>query len=543
MYHARIEMKSTTMRVMALLLFALNSGAHAAQIACPVGSNPACLTGFPVGFSGGTIPSDVGYVLYSSPGVARLGLVNDTYKDIVVGTTTGYVVAYHADGSFLWAYKTGNIPVYTKPAIADIDGDGVPEIVVGAGTGGVVGGGVYVLRNNGTLKCAFTALDPTYSGWGIYSSPALAHLDRTRPNEMQAVFGGFDMHIRAMRPDCSLYWDKGRSDFVVDTVWSSPAVYDLDHDGQLDVIIGEDSEPVTINGTQLPAGGLVRAFRGNGVGELPGFPIMLNEVVYSSPAIGDLNANGQPAIVVGNGRCWDLASCATPHAVTEATFAWGANAAPMPGWPYPMPSQSTRTASPALADLDGDGKLETVINTLIKTGTPSTNDVNGYVHVIRSNGAAYPGWPVQPNLAATCSTDVHYGSMTSPIVVDLDGDGHLEILNAVGPEVMVWDRNGNQVSRTHTDACANPNPAVLALRVEAGAFSTPTAADLFGDGHIEVVVGSAVPGSNPAIGALYAWRFQNSVATAKNMPWPEFRHDALNTGVYVGDSIFKNGFD
>lgn len=539
-------MKAVAIWLNALLLSVGLSGAcHAAQIACPPASNPPCAAGFPVSFAGGTIPADIGYVVYSSPAVARLGLVSDNYKDIVVGTTTGYVVAYHADGTFLWAYKTGNVPVSTKAAIADIDGDGVPEIVVGAGTGGVVGGGVYVLRTNGTLKCAFTALDPTYNGgWGIASSPALAHLDQTRPNEMQAVFGGFDMHIRAMRPDCSLYWDKGRSDFVVDTVWSSPAVYDLDHDGQVDVIIGEDSDAVTINGTALPAGGLVRAFRGNGVGELPGFPIMLNEVVYSSPAIGDINANGQPAIVVGNGRCYDYTACTTSsHPVTEATFAWGANGVAIPGWPYAMPAQSTRTASPALADLDGDGKLETVINTLIKTGVPSTNDVNGSVHVIRSNGAAYTGWPVQPNLAKTCTTDVHYGSTTSPIVVDLNGDGIPEIVMSNGVEVMAWDRNGNQLSRTHVDACANPNPAVLALLTPGGAFSTPTAADLFGDGHIELIVGSAVVGSNPIVGELYVWKFTNSVATPKNMPWPEFRHDTLNTGVYVADSIFKNGFD
>ncbi len=527
-----------------LLSVGLSGVCQAAQIACPPATNPPCAVGFPVSFAGSGIPADIGYVVYSSPAVSRLGIVADNYKDIVVGTTTGYVVAYHADGAFLWAYKTGNVPIYSKPAIADIDGDGVPEIVVGAGTGGVAGGGVYVLKNTGALKCAFTALDPTYGGWGIWSSPALAHLDRTRPNEMQAVFGGFDMHIRAMRPDCSLYWDKDRSDFVVDTVWSSPAVYDLDHDGQLDVIIGEDSDAVTINGTALPAGGMVRAFRGNGVGELPGFPIMLDEVVYSSPAIGDINANGQPTIVVGSGRCYDYALCTpSPHSVTEATFAWSANGAPISGWPYAMPAQSTRTASPALADLDGDGKLETVINTLVKTADPNTNDKDGYLHVIRSNGTSFPGWPVQPNLAKDCSTDVHWGSTTSPIVIDLTGDGIPEIVMSNGVEVMVWDRNGNQLSRTHVDACANPNPAVLALRTPGGAFSTPTAADLFGDGHIELIVGSVDPGSDPAVGALYVWKFSNSVATPKNMPWPEFRHDALNTGVYVADSIFKNGFD
>ncbi len=524
--------------------FAMAGAVHAGPIACPANSNPACLPGFPLEFSGAGVPPDVGGVVYASPAVARLGLVADNYKDIVIGTSNGYVLAYHANGSFLWAYKTGSIPVNSKPAIADIDGDGVLEVVVSAGMGGMAGGGVYVLRNNGTLKCAFTALDPAYGGWGIWSSPALARLDPTRPNEMQAVFGGFDMHIRAMRPDCSLYWDKDRDDLVVDTVWSSPAIYDLDRDGQLDVVIGEDSNAVVINGVPTPDGGIVRAFRGNGNGELPGFPIMLDEVVFSSPAIGYLDNSGLPSLVVGNGRCWDFTACTSnPHAVTEATFAWRGNATVLPGWPYAMPQQSARTASPALADLDNDGKPEVVINTLVKTAVPATNDVNGYVHVIRADGTAYPGWPVQPNLAKTCSEDVHYGSTTSPVVVDLTGDGVPEIVMSNGVEVMVWDSHGNQLSRTHVDACANPNPAVLALLTPGGAFGTPVAADLFGDGRISLVVGSTAPGSNPARGALYAWKFPNSIASERNMPWPEFRHDMRNNGVYIGDTIFRNGFD
>ena len=527
-----------------LLLWLLPiAAANAVQIACPPGSNPACLPGFPVEFSGGGIPSDIGSVIYSSPAVARLGIVADNAKDIVVGTTSGYVIAYHANGSYLWSYKVQQnasgpaIPVHTKPAIADLDGDGVPEVVVGAGWGLVVGGGVYILRNNGTLKCAFTALDPTFGGWGVASSPAVASLDRTRPNEKQIVFGSFDIHIRAIRPDCTVWWDKQYSDGVTDTVWSSPAIYDLDGDGQLDVVIGHDSDQV---GGQWINGGMVRAFRGNGVGELPGFPILLNEVVYSSPAIGDIIGTGQPIMTVGNGRCWDIAACAPngiAQPVTEAAFAWRANGTALAGWPYAMPSQSARLASPALADLDGDGKLETVINTLIKTNGPD-NDVNGYMHVIRSNGTAYPGWPVQPNLPVGCDHDVHYGSQSSPVVFDMNGDGVLEIAQSIGPEIVVWSRSGQQLSKMISNCTS---PTALSMRVPTGAYNTPTIADLLGDGHLSLVVGATASGSNP--GALYAWKFPNSVASAKNMPWPQFRHDALNTGVYVGDLIFRNGFD
>jgi hypothetical protein len=196
-----------------------------------------------------------------------------------------------------------------------------------------------------------------------------------------------------------------------------------------------------------------------------------------------------------------------------------------------------------LADLDGDGKLETIINTLIKT-TPPATDTDGYVHVVRSNGTAYPGWPRQPFIAYTCSTNVNWvTAFGSPVAVDLNGDGKLEIIVAAGTSLVVWDRAGNQLSTMAPAACTEPpDPAIYQLLANSAIHGTPTAADMDGDGKIEMVVGSASTLGGPT-GALFAWRFPASVASPANLPWAQFHHDARNTGVYQADVIFKNGFD
>lgn len=523
------------------LLLAASDLAVATPMTCNRRSVPACSPGFPVEFSGGSIPADIGYVRFSSPAVANLGIINDGKADIVVGTTGGYVIAYHADSTFLWAHKTGSIAVDSKPAIADIDGDGKLEVVVGAGEANKAGGGIYVLHNDGTSKCAFTALDTAPLAGGVYSSPALAHLDRSHPSEMQVVFGSWDGHVRALQADCTLWWTKGVPDDVIDTVWSSPALYDLDHDGQIDVIIGQDSgQGLLPNGRHV--GGQVRAFRGTGVGELPGFPIKLDEVVWSSPAIGDLTGTNQPSVVVGSGRCYDLVACAPngfTQTVTEGVYGWNSNGTPLSGWMYPTAGQAAHSASPALADLDHDGKLETIISEIDKS-----DDKSAHLHVIRSSGSAYPGWPIQPMIAASCSQNVHWlTAFGSPIVVDINGDGNPEILVGGGTEVMVFDRNGTQLSQMAPGACIEPpNPNVYALLATSAVNSSPTAADLDGDGKIEVIVGSASTLGGPT-GALFVWKFPNSVATPDNMPWTQFRADARNTGVYTPDRIFRNGFE
>ncbi len=518
-------------------------GVYAATtLACPtrnhpgVPNNPPCQPGFPVALT------ELGNDSVGASSANLVDLDGDGAPEIIFGTTGGRVVAVKGNGTLLWAYKTGIVPIHSKPVVADLDGDGLLEVVVGAGSPETTGGGVYVLSSTGQLKCAFTSLNPEHPQ-GVFSSPAVGRLDTSNPTKMQIVFGSFDFRLRALRHDCSVWWQLGVPEYVVDTIWSSPTLVDLDQDGKLDVVIGTDSNLHVLPGLTLPDGGMVRALRGDGSGDLPGFPLLLNEVVYSSPAVGDITGNGQLDIAVGTGRCWDMASCAAnPHAVTKATFAWNSIGSLLSGWPAMMPGQSSRTASPALAKFSGVAGLVTIINTM------RADDVSGVLHAIRSNGTELPGWPREPSIPASCTPgDVrHDGTQASPVVANLSGDLDPEIILPSVNEFVIWDRNGNQL--TTKNGCPAETGKFSLFSGSGAYFSSAAVGDLDKNGRLEVIgTGThySVPGyveGSPYV-TVYAWTFSESLADPRYMDWPMFRRDSMNSGVYRPNTIFSNGFE
>jgi hypothetical protein len=530
-------------RTISLLLFFAFSLAciharAAVTLTCPSRSNagvpndPPCQTGFPSAL----IELGNDRVFYSSPTIVDIN--GDGSPEIIFGTEGGRVVVVRSNGTLMWSYKTGTVPVHSKAAVADIDGDGQLEIVVGAGAGNVNGGGIYVISSTGQLKCSFTSLNPVHPQ-GMYSSPAVGRLDPATPNKMQIAVASFDFKFRVLRDDCTVWWEKGVQEYVVDTIWSSPSIVDLDRDGSLDIVVGADSNFHQLQGITLPDGGLLRAMHGNGVGELSGFPRLYDDVIYSSPAIGDIRGIGEVAISIGSGRCWDLASCAVVHPVTKQMLAVQSNGQDLPGWPRATPAEASRVASPALARFSGINGLVSVINNL------RNDDVTGVVHAFKPDGTELPGWPLEPNIPADCAgNSLHYGTQASPVMANLLGDPDPEIVLPSANEFVIWKRSGEQL--TAATGCPIPAGKLSLWTGSDGLYSSAAIADIDRNGKLEVVgsgTNSNVPGHSGSYVTVYAWTFNDSVADARYVDWPMFRRDTVNSGVYRPEVIFANGFE
>ncbi|MEM7352980.1 MAG: FG-GAP and VCBS repeat-containing protein [Acidobacteriota bacterium] len=514
-------------------------------------ADPPYQAGFPVTLNGTQVEGSS----------IALGDVNgDGLPDIVVGARDGKVHAYTGAGVKLWEFDTGDMGVSSKAAIADLDLDGTTEVVIGAGKAedrSSSHGDLFVISHTGQLECTFQLQDTNSDSFrdGVFSSPAVADIDGNDGGQLEIIFGAWDKRVRVIHHDCSVFWERfqlpptGQADYFFDSVWSSPAIGDIDGNGQLDVVIGCDSPDASPNviepGEDPGVGGALHVLDGQTGLALPGFPIAVDEVIYSSPALADLVGGDELEITVGTGRCWENPVCAVPPAgvqeVDEAIFAWDQAANPLAGWPVDLSTTGNlgdgtyAFASPALADIDSDGQLEVIIN------TQEFQDNNGgQVHAINVDGSPAPGaWPVRPVTPAGPGTTVSFSTSLSPIVADITGDSDLEIILPSNWELVVFDEQGNQLSRDLFPVPTLPDPIEMVTNGPIGGAAA--VGDLDGDGDLEVVVGSYAT-LNPPVGAIYVWDFPDPKSAA-DAPWPMFRRSTDNHARVDPATIFTDGFE
>ena len=119
-------------------------------------------------------------------------------------------------------------------AVGDLDGDGSVEVVVPVGE--VFGlnrqGGIVILEGaTGQTRRVRRSYDTTgdlfvpdgYTD-GVVGTPGLADLDND--GRLEIMWGSFDHRVYAMRDDGTML--PGWPIFVRDTVWTAPALADLD---------------------------------------------------------------------------------------------------------------------------------------------------------------------------------------------------------------------------------------------------------------------------------------------------------------------------
>lgn len=320
----------------------------------------------------------------SSPCVADID--GDGKEEIVCGYGN-YLRCLNLDNTERWTVDTGS-RVASSPACCDVNGDGQMEIFVGNRAGYVWGfaSNGRVLTEWGWPKATFGPYPP--ADGGVHSTPAIGDIDGD--GKMEIVVGCWSMLLWAWHYEGPVV--SGFPVAVRDTIWSSPAIGDVNRDGLNEIVIGADCTAGP--GWPYPSGGLV--FVVNGWGQnLPNWPKSLPQVMWSSPALADLNGDGYLDIIMGSGLYYQGVDGA--H-----VYAWDFMGNNLPGWP--VNTSNYVFSSPAVGDVNNDGRLEVV-----------ANDISGNMFVFSSQGQILD--------QRRCITQ-----LASPSLGDIDGNGLVEYM-------------------------------------------------------------------------------------------------------------------
>ena len=376
-------------------------------------------------------PTDVYDYVFSSP---NFGDIDPYYPglEIVVGAFDGWIYAWHCDGTPVVAddgrlFYSGSNPIWSSPALGDVNGDGLIDIVFGVLRST---DNLYVITYNPISKGVIVL-----PGWpqsldgSCLSSPVLADIDNNGKLEIFSVsFSPAGLY--AFRFDGSgLYTPSGLLKQLYGGVRGTLAIGDINQDGDLEILCGGGSETDSF-------------FVWDKDGQyLQPFPVVISLNLENGVVIGDVLGDGNLEICTYSGNpsySLNLIDC-------NGNLVWS----------YQVITDYHEVC-PLFADFDNDGKAEVIFG--------YNDGLDAGLVVLDSLGNELPGFPRR-------GFDAY-----QPIVVDADGDGEPDILSGSTE----WNLNGTNTNGTGIVGF----PIKLGSRINA----SPFACDINNDGRLELGV-------------------------------------------------------
>ncbi|WP_160166322.1 VCBS domain-containing protein [Calothrix sp. PCC 7507] len=361
------------------------------------------------------------------------------------------------------------VPYNATPTFADIDSDGDLDLFIGSKDGLVR---YYKNTNNANYPILVEQVGTAFLDVGIDSKPSLADIDGDGDLDLiiGEKFGTLKYYKNIGTATNPIVSEQTGSDNPFNTIdvgfYSSPTFADLDGDGDLDLVIGGDSGTLkyyknignNLNPVYSEQIGINNPLNGVNVG------------LFSTPTFGDIDGDGDLDLLVGKFNGTFSFYRNVGNLITPIFSEQTGTANPLNG------IDVGTTSAPSFADIDGDRDLDIIVGTAFGTvryfqnntpsvsftlAPPSNNPLNGVV----------------------LATD------TTPILVDLDSDGDLDIVSGSSNGTLAYFKNtGNAINPSYALQDIANNPFRF---IDVGNNSTPALVDLDGDGDLDLVIGEA----------------------------------------------------
>lgn len=334
-------------------------------------------------------PQKIDYCAQSAPKAADLD--NDGSKEVLVPTNSYFLYIFNYDGTTFFKNPI-LMPMMTASAnVADLDGDGESEIILVDSLKGT--GRIGVVDMNGNFCYKWPYVVP---GGGLVSKPVIIDIDGDGGLEIICTMD--NGKIYALHYDGTLIagWpiDIGASHFLY------PCAGDVDLDGKKEIVITNKDNQVFL----LNSEGVVLA--NNFIDSwLESNNAKLSNI--SAPILADIDGDNDLEILV---------TAKLDVTKDNMLFVWHHDGRLVKPWPVIFEKEvnglSYGFSVPVAGDVNGDNKKEIIVQ----------GNYSGII-VFNNEGSFIGTFPNQSGFSV-------YSSCTNtPIIVDIDNDGGVEIIS------------------------------------------------------------------------------------------------------------------